>query len=77
MEPVEGAAWRSYDGTKVVIFLTNSSEKELQYTFSFLPDEYGVNKKNLPDGFCFDGKKVTATGTIPPLSCLTWTLVKE
>lgn len=77
MEPVEGAAWRSYDGTKVVIFLTNSSEKELQYNFSFLPDEYGVNKKNLPDGFCFDGKKVTATGAIPPLSCLTWTLAKE
>ncbi len=72
MPQVEGCAWKSYDGDKVVLFLTNASLGELDYKLSFSASEYGIDTATLPTGFEIDEDTVTASGFIKGSSCLSF-----
>lgn len=62
---VESTAWKSYDGKKIVLFVTNIANEDCDYSLSFSASEYGVDTERLPNGFALDGDRVTYKGTVP------------
>lgn len=68
-EQVQSAAWKSYDGKKVVLFVTCISEQEADCEISFSAREYGVDTDALPNGFLLLGDRVVYKGILAPTEC--------
>ena len=68
-EQVQSAAWKSYDGKKVVLFVTSICEQEADCEISFSAKEYGVDTNALPNGFSLSGDRVVYKGTLAPTQC--------
>ena len=67
---VDSTAWKSYDGKKIIVFVTNIATEDCEYSLSFSASEYGIDTEHLPSGFVLDGDRVTYNGTIPAVHCL-------
>ncbi len=64
---VESTAWKSYDGKKILVFVTNIAQEDCDYSLSFSASEYGVDTECLPSGFALEGDRVVFQGVIPAL----------
>lgn len=73
-EQVQAAAWRGYEGDKIVLFVANLNEGESDYTIRFSASEYGIDPAKLPDGFVLEGDTVTKSGAVAGDDCLVFEL---
>ena len=75
-EQVQAAAWQSYEGDKVVLFVANLNEEESDFTLCFSASEYGIDPATLPADFVADGDTVSKSGTIAAGDCLVFEFKK-
>jgi predicted dehydrogenase len=68
--PIREVRSGSYDGKKIIVFVTNIATEDCEYSLSFSASEYGIDTEHLPSGFVLDGDRVTYNGTIPAVHCL-------
>ena len=75
-EQVQAAAWQSYEGDKIVLFIANLNEEESDFNLCFSASEYGINPATLPADFNVDGDTVTKSGVIAAGDCLVFEFQK-
>lgn len=67
---VMAAGWKRRDNGKISLFVTNTSDKDTEYTISFSCNEYGVDASTLHEGFTLSDGVAVFTGNISKEDCV-------